>query len=98
MGRHIDLHGRGLRDIDAGMKITTSTGMTLDTKGGWAEDATKHAKSIGLKNTQVVMSESPNGAKTYLILRDGRPFYENTSYEAIVVKLDIMRMLEKTKE
>jgi hypothetical protein len=78
------------------MKVTTTTGWVLDTHGGWAKDATEYAHSKGLKDLIVVLGESPQEEKEYIILRqndkENKVIYSNQSYESICIHIDVLKL------
>ncbi len=54
--------------------------------------STNHAHFQGLKNINVFIVLETNESKTFLIVEDGQPIYENTSLEAIGGHLDILKL------
>lgn len=76
------------------MKVTTTTGIELDTEGGLSKQATQYAKEKGL-DIVCCMATHPNGAKEYVLIENNIPIYASTQYEAVCVHIDILGLAER---
>jgi len=77
------------------VKVTTSTGVELDTEGLWAKDATNYAKQLGLTNIIVTVATHKDGSKEYLILEDNQASYDSQKYEDILCHIEMMALAKK---
>ena len=73
------------------MKITSETGMILDSELGLAPNLNDYIKTKKLKNAKVFVV---NDMETYLLVVNNEPIYENTSSESIAVKIDLLAFLQ----
>lgn len=71
-------------------KINLPNGIVLDSNGHWAESAQAYTRQKGFADARVFVATHPNGHQNYLLVIGERPEYENTSFEAIVVHIDMM--------
>ena len=74
------------------MRITTKTGMMLDSEKGMATALTNWARKKGIDNAMVFVV---NDYETHLLVIDGKPEYESTQAEGIAVHIDIMAIAQK---
>jgi len=73
------------------LKITSETGMILDSELGLAPNLNDYIKTKKLKNAKVFVV---NDMETYLLVVNNEPIYENTSSESIAVKIDLLAFLQ----
>jgi hypothetical protein len=70
------------------MKVTTSTGVVLDTEGGWAKLATDYAHKKGLTGIIITMATHKDGSQEYLMLENNKPIYGSQKFEDICFHID----------
>ena len=70
------------------MKVTTSTGVILDTDHIGARGITNYAISLDLKDLVCCLAEFPDGTKEYILLQDNEPIYSSTRMEDIGTHID----------
>lgn len=80
------------------MKVTTSTGVIIDTEECLSKELTQHALRKGFTNWVVAVATFPNGGKTYVIIEDGEVIKENQSLESIACFIDIWAFSNKSLE
>jgi hypothetical protein len=79
------------------MRVKTSTGVILDTEGGWAKSATEYANKKGLIDVIVTMATHKNGSQEYLMLENNKPIYNSQKFEDICCHIDMMWLSEVKK-
>lgn len=78
------------------MKVTTSTGVVLDTEGLWSEGLTKWAKDKGLNNIIAATATHPDRSVEYVLIKDGSEIiFAHKGYEDCACHIDILAI---TKE
>lgn len=77
-----------------------NNGFSFDSTGGWAESATNYARERGFNFVVVVATEISTGAKEYVIfdLDDNQPIFNNQSFEAIAVHVDMLKASRDIKD
>lgn len=78
-------------------KVTTSTGIILDTDQDLAKLCMAFAKNRGLENVVVCHSLDTDGREEYVILQNNEAFYAHSSVEVIYAKIDIMALKKAVK-
>lgn len=70
------------------MKVTTSTGVVLDTDHTGAKGVTNYAISLGLKNLVCCFATFPKGQEEYVLFEDNEPIYSSTKMEDMGSHID----------
>lgn len=70
------------------MKVTTSTGVVLDTDHTGAKGITNYASSLGLKNLVCCLATFPKGSEEYVLLENNEPIYSSTKMEDVGSHID----------
>jgi hypothetical protein len=73
------------------LKLTTETGIILDSELGLAPSLNDYIKSKKLKNAMVFVV---NDMESYLLIINNKPEFENTNSESIASKIDLLTFLQ----
>lgn len=82
------------------MKVTTSTGIVIDTEEALSKEISSHAINRGLSLIGAVATYT-NGNKFYILVEDGEVIKENTSYESMIIYIDMLwadKYMERSHE
>jgi len=71
-------------------KVTTSTGIELDSDDMLAPSLTKYAKQKGLEGIRAFVATHPDNAQEYVLVKDQNVIYANSSAEAVACHLDML--------
>lgn len=72
------------------MQIKLPNGIVLDDQALWAPKLAEYAVRKNIQNIRAFVSTDTTGVKNYLLVQGEQPIFENQSFEACAVHLDMM--------